>query len=470
MGLKTEQYLLSGTMPKARCSSCHCYSRSCPEGLPNHSTVSTVGPQCTMNSVGRHYRDQADTTEPTCDYESCNFFSVSEFSSLPYPPDVTLGPVSQNLQPTQGGDLSLILQLLQQQKEVSEKTNNQMAVLQNQVNSLLPTNSPPVPVLPIPVTTTAITVQSVQFTPPIFTSTTTAPNVVTSAASSLTAALQGGLGHLNNYGYTGLTIDQLRANPGIASQAASVLSAATQDVPPLNPLLGMGAALGQNDQVISSVEQLFRATTVNKQLRAFEFASTGQFPYKSSLKQDNCNAISFAFGSFKHLHAVKSGLIKMSDTEFLSRLKHLRNVFEIACMSSPLSSFSDPSWQIAREYDSRVTSDIESGIKSWDGLANGLETDSIYMAKETVELRNRAKKPPKDPKLLKREDEKPFKKGDPKKTGCTTYNTHRSSEGCYWEAQNKGESCVFKHFCSWCKLNRDVEDKHKQMHCEYKPE
>jgi hypothetical protein len=344
-----------------------------------------------------------------------------------------------------------------------------MAVLQNQVNSLLPTSSPPVPVLPNPVTHMATTVQSVQFTPPIFTST-TAPNVVTSAAAGLTAALQGGLGHLNNYGYTGLTIDQLRANPGIASQAAAVLSAATQDVPPLNPLLGMGVALGQTDQVISSVEQLFRATTVNKQLRAFEFASTGQFPYKSSLKQDNCNAISFAFGSFKHLHAVKSGLIKMSDTEFLSRLKHLRNVFEIACMSSPLSSFSDPSWQIAREYDSRVTADIESGTKSWDTLANGLETDSIYMAKETVELRNRAKKPPKDPKPFKRDDEKPSKKGDPKKTGCTTYNTHRSSEGCYWEAQNKGESCVFKHFCSWCKLNRDVEDKHKLMHCEYKPE
>ena len=189
-----------------------------------------------MNSVGRHYRDQADTTVPICDYESCNFFSVSEFSSLPYPPDVTLGPVSENLQSNQGGDLSLILQLLQQQKEDSERTNNEvrqtnsrMAVLQNQVNSLLPTSSPPVPVLPNPVTTTATTVQSVQFTPPIFTST-TAPNVVTSAAAGLTAALQGGLGHLNNYGYTGLTIDQLRANPGIASQAAAVLSAATRDV------------------------------------------------------------------------------------------------------------------------------------------------------------------------------------------------------------------------------------------------
>ena len=467
-------------MSPARCSSCHCYSRSCPVGLPNHRTVSNVGSQCTMNPAGRHYRDQADTSIPTCDYENCNFFSTSEFSSLPYPTDVTLGPVSENPQSSQqSADLSLILQLLQQQKEESEKTNNEirqtnsnMAALQHQVNSLIPSSSPPGPVLSTPVTTRTTTVQSMTYTAPTFTSTTTAPNVVTSAAAGLTAALQGGLGHLNNYGYSGLTMDQLRANPGIVSQAAATLTAATNDVPPLNPLHGMGLALGQPaqpDQVINSVEQLFRATTVNKQLRAFEFASTGQFPYKSSLKQDNCNAISFAYGSFKHLHAVKTGLINMSDSEFLSRLKHLRNVFEIACMSSPLSSFAEPSWLIAREYDSRVTADIESGVKSWDTLANGLETDSIYMAKETVELRNRAKKPPKDPKSLK--DEKVItKKGDSKKTGCTTYNTHRSSEGCYWEAQNKGESCIFKHFCSWCKLNRDVEEKHKVLHCEFKAE
>ena len=111
------------------------------------------------------------------------------------------------------------------------------------------------------------------------------------------------------------------------------------------------------------------------------------FPYRSQIKQDNCNAITFGYGAVKHLIAAKSGLIKnMSDSEFLARLKHLQNVFEISCMSSPLSSFSDVSWQVAREYDARVVSDIESGVKSWDNLANGLEPDSIYMAKETVEL------------------------------------------------------------------------------------
>jgi hypothetical protein len=75
-------------------------------------------------------------------------------------------------------------------------------------------------------------------------------------------------------------------------------------------------------------------------------------------------------------------------------------------MSSPLSSFSDVSWQVAREYDARVVSDIKSGVKSWDNLANGLEPDSIYMAKETVEIRNKVvKKVPKEPKVVKKSEE-----------------------------------------------------------------
>ena len=189
----------------------------------------------------------------------------------------------------------------------------------------------------------------------------------------------------------------------------------------------------------------------------------GNFPKKTSLKADNCNAITFAYGAFKHLHAAKSGLITMSDSEFLSRLKHLKNVFEIACMSSPLTSFCDPPWQIAREYDSRVISDIESGIKSWDTLSNGLESDAMYMAKETVELRSKTNK-----KGIKNKNEDAKSKSDPKKTGCTTYNTNRSSDGCLWEHRNRGETCVFKHFCSWCKANRDVEEGHKALSCEFK--
>ena len=103
-------------------------------------------------------------------------------------------------------------------------------------------------------------------------------------------------------------------------------------------------------------------------------------------------------------------------------------------------------------------------LKLGETLANGLETDAIYCAKETVELKNKTKKSPKEPKLPKPKDPKDSKKA------CTTYNTHRSSEGCYWEHNNKGEVCIFEHFCSWCKSNRDVKEKHKLINCEHKTE
>ena len=60
-------------------------------------------------------------------------------------------------------------------------------------------------------------------------------------------------------------------------------------------------------------------------------------------------------------------------------------------------------------------------------------------------------------------------KKDPKANGCTTYNTHRASEGCYWEHLHQGEQCAFEHSWSWCKLNRNVVEKHKLIQCEFKP-
>ena len=461
-----------------------------------------------MNNQGRHYRDQYDVTNPMCDYVSsngvsCDFFSSGhEHSNIPYPTDVSLGPVAagpDHDQPGEETSLATILKLLTEQKAASERQGSQLQLLQHQVNSWAPTTSTSTvavstasvsystPVAAHSTTTTpspyvqSMSAQPYGYAPrlpaqppyptPLPVTTNTPPHVLQTAASQLASHLQSGLGHQHNFGYNGLTMDQLRSNPGVVSEANRLLATTTSAVPPLNPLEGMGMDLGRlgahRQGQVTSVDQLYAATTVNKQLRAYEFAATGQFPYKSQLKQDNCNAICFAYGSFKHLKAAKLGLVHMSNTEFNARLKHLENVFEVACLSSNLAAFTDPAWQVAREYDSRVISDIESGVKTWDSLCNGLETDAIYCAKETVELKNKTKKPkdPKDPKDKKRELK------DPKNNkSCTTYNTHRASEGCYWEHNNKGETCVFEHFCSWCYSNREVKEKHKLIHCTYKTE
>ena len=393
-----------------------------------------------MNSLGRHYRDPADPENPSCNYVSggvqCTFYTESEFARLPYPVDVTFGPVSEPAQVSQPPqvseppqvDLSTILAALTQQKEETERYRQeqarQMGALQTQVNNLLNTNSPGPSVSTTsstgtthpPVSTTPSTVTTLSLAQAPGTMVTysaySAPQTVSNAAASLNAALQTGLGQARNHGFPGLTIGDLRANQFTAAQADSVLRETTSGVPALNPQLG----LMQHNQV-TSVDQLYRATTVNKQLRAYEFAATGQFSYRNQLKIDNVNAVTFGYGALKHLEAIKSGLIgHVSDSEFLSRLRHLRNVFEIACLSSNLANFSDPAWHIAREYDNRVIADIESGAKTWESISNSIEPDSIYCAKETVENRNRQykSKKPAASNVSKKEGEKSSKNPVPR--------------------------------------------------------
>ena len=129
-------------MSSARCSSCHCYSRGCPEGMPNHRHSGTVGHYCTMNAQGRHYRDQTDIANPVCDYESkgqrCEFYSSNnEHSQIPYPEDISLGPTVQN--DGRNTDLAQILEMLQQQKQ---QNDNKFAEIQRQVNALALQNGP----------------------------------------------------------------------------------------------------------------------------------------------------------------------------------------------------------------------------------------------------------------------------------------------------------------------------------------
>ena len=93
-----------------------------------------------MNSKGRHYRGQADTTNPECDYDGCTFFtSGQEFSDLPYPNDVSLGPVSLDTSAEPASDnvqLARILQLLEEQKSQSERQQGELRSLQQQMSAL----------------------------------------------------------------------------------------------------------------------------------------------------------------------------------------------------------------------------------------------------------------------------------------------------------------------------------------------
>ena len=78
-------------------------------------------------------------------------------------------------------------------------------------------------------------------------------------------------------------------------------------------------------------------------------------------------------------------LSPVSEIKFKNRLQHLANTFEITCLSSSLSDFNSPEWQISREYDRRLISDLEVGLKSWDTLKNCIDPTCWSYAKEVVQ-------------------------------------------------------------------------------------
>ena len=150
-------------MSAARCSSCHTYCRNCPVGQPNHKTVPNVGPTCTMNSLGRHYRDPTNPNQPSCNYEAggvrCSFSQIVSLPPFPYPDDISFGPVSN---PSPNTHLATILAALNMQKEEADahrkRQDEQMKLLQSQVNGLLQgATQPPVSSVTDTMTTQALT-------------------------------------------------------------------------------------------------------------------------------------------------------------------------------------------------------------------------------------------------------------------------------------------------------------------------
>ena len=95
-----------------------------------------------------------------------------------------------------------------------------------------------------------------------------------------------------------------------------------------------------------------------------------------------------------------------------------------------------PEWQIGRDYDHRIISDIEVGLKSWDSLKKCFDPTCWSLAKELVPKLNQVsqnfnKSPNRAHKL------------------CTTCNKF-CKQGCQFEHSNPGQSCIFIHKCSIC--------------------
>ena len=206
-----------------------------------------------------------------------------------------------------------------------------------------------------------------------------------------------------------------------------------------------------------SIDSLLSCTIKNPQYRPSDFAKIGNFPYSNQIKPNNINLALFTYGSLKHLLYLNDGTLKpVSQGEFNSRIQHLINVFEIVGLGSGLADFDHYIWKVAREYDSKILQNIEHGLKNWETLDKTIDPTAWTMAKEIV------------PKAKVPSQSQPGKNSNNSNNGqqqkmCTTWNSFRQ-EGCHYESNNPGQSCVFLHFCSHCK-SKGFNRKHKLWQC-----
>ena len=155
---------------------------------------------------------------------------------------------------------------------------------------------------------------------------------------------------------------------------------------------------------------------------------------------------------------------KISSAEFMARLHGLANVMEIVVTNSSSSEHQSSAWQIAREYSSRVFTDVEQGKKTWISMSSSLQTESYILAKDRLAVSNGSNKP------VGNLNDKSCKTFDSKSVSiaCSNYNsTQNEGNVCAWEMVNVGLRCNRLHVCSHC-LSNGYQKCHRALECRAK--
>ena len=93
------------------------------------------------------------------------------------------------------------------------------------------------------------------------------------------------------------------------------------------------------------------------------------------------NPALYSHGSLRHLKALTDGTLPKFSLPSLKRsLKYLTSVFEIICLRSFVEDFCNSNFDVGYEYNERVVSDIEVGVKWWSNLTPFINPTCLQMA------------------------------------------------------------------------------------------
>ena len=193
-----------------------------------------------------------------------------------------------------------------------------------------------------------------------------------------------------------------------------------------------------------------------KMTKVIDFARKCPVKWAKVAKADNINLPLYGYGAVTEIEAALSGRGEpLPENVLLAKIRHLKKTFEVCCLNSSSTDFSNYGWLIARDYATKVEDEVEQKFVAWQDMLPGVRTQTLVLS----QMENPRLLPPRkkvgevaDPKTVKRDR-------------CTTFNTCTTEMKCDYEVANSNRTCLKKHECSWCRSNLQQGFRHQVWKC-----
>ena len=192
-----------------------------------------------------------------------------------------------------------------------------------------------------------------------------------------------------------------------------------------------------------------------------EWAKLCPVKYSSSCTTKNINLPMWVWGKIAEIRAALAGNIEqLAVGELEARLRHIQCVLKVCNQNSTPTEYTPYGWRLARNYDARVQSMIDTKVSDWVSFNScfnmGPHPSFFLSAMNEVEKTTSTKK----------KEEEPKEKGKRRTAKCETFNTCKTKKRCEYEANNPtGGRCKKLHECSYCWKNRQESQFHQWWDC-----
>ena len=200
-------------------------------------------------------------------------------------------------------------------------------------------------------------------------------------------------------------------------------------------------------------------TDKDRVLSVADWAKLCPVKYASSCTAKNVNLSMWVWGKIAELRAALTGATRpLAPGELEARLHHWQCVLQVCNENAQPTDFTPHGWQIARSYDSKVQTLMDSGVSDWvtfNAQCSLGPHPSFFLS-----AINEAGKPT---KKKEQQDNK-----DPKKKPvvCEKFNHCKTKKKCDFEVENpRAGRCKRLHECAYCQKNRGESLFHQWWDC-----